>query len=191
MDTLPPMPLESDKPGPGGVQDTDAASAAVKALPPTDVSQISIDNKITMLSVYAAQFGSYTTLLWQVPALSLTAQSFLLTIALTHGNNKVSVGLAAGLSIVIALASVRLMHNQRGRAINHAELVNRLSQNLQVNQLLGDLDLSDAVPRHTTPEALWTVDRAIYHVWRWCMYFFIGADAAVIISVLGGYHWFG
>ncbi len=160
-------------------------------LPPSDVSELSLDNKITLLSVYAAQFGSYTTLLWQVPALSLTAQSFLLTIALTHGNNEVSVGLAAGLSIVIALASVRLMHNQRGRAMNHAELVNRLSQNLQADYLLGRLDREDAIPRHTTPETLWTVDGLIYHLWRWCMYLFIGADAAIIISALGGFRWFG
>ncbi|HUJ04746.1 MAG TPA: hypothetical protein VLX31_01410 [Streptosporangiaceae bacterium] len=164
--------------------------AATSTLPRSEVSELSLDNKITLLSVYAGQFGSYTTLLWQVPALSLTAQSFLLTIALTHGNNTVSVGLAAGLSIVIALASVQLMHNQRGRAINHAELVNRLSENLHADALLGKLDREDAIPRHTTPQTLWTVDGLIYHVWRWCMYLFIGADAAIIISALGSFHWF-
>ena len=40
-----------------------------------------------LLAVYAGQFGSYTTLLWQVPALSLTAQAFLFTIALAKDAN--------------------------------------------------------------------------------------------------------
>ena len=33
---------------------------------------------VSLLGVYAGQAGSYTTLLWQVPALSFTGQSFLL-----------------------------------------------------------------------------------------------------------------
>ena len=29
------------------------------------------DNKISLFSIYATQFGSYATLVWQVPALTL------------------------------------------------------------------------------------------------------------------------
>src|SRR6266567_2276116 len=32
------------------------------------------DSLVSLLSLYGGQFGSYTTLLWQVPALGLTAQ---------------------------------------------------------------------------------------------------------------------
>jgi hypothetical protein len=42
------------------------------------------DQLISLLGVYANQYASCTTLLWQVPALSLTAQAFLLTIALSN-----------------------------------------------------------------------------------------------------------
>jgi hypothetical protein len=50
---------------------------------PTDGAQPKLapetpDQLISLLSVYAGQYASYTTLLWQVPALSLTAQAFLL-----------------------------------------------------------------------------------------------------------------
>ena len=39
------------------------------------------DQLISLPGVYAAQYASCTTLLWQVPALSLTAQALLLTMA--------------------------------------------------------------------------------------------------------------
>jgi hypothetical protein len=44
------------------------------------------DQLISLLGVYASQYASYTALMWQVPALSLTAQAFLLTLALGHAN---------------------------------------------------------------------------------------------------------
>jgi hypothetical protein len=53
----------------------------------------------------SAQYASYTTLLWQVPALSLTAQAFLLTLALGHGNGTSAKVIAAALSGVISAAS--------------------------------------------------------------------------------------
>jgi hypothetical protein len=43
------------------------------------------DALLALLTVYTTQFGSYTTLLWQVPVLGLTAQAFLMTIALGMG----------------------------------------------------------------------------------------------------------
>ena len=47
------------------------------------------DQLTSLLGVYASRYASYTTLLWQVPALSLTAQAFLLTIALSRGRSEV------------------------------------------------------------------------------------------------------
>lgn len=56
--------------------------------------------------------------LWQVPALSLTAQAFLLTIALGSDMSRVSRLLAAGLGVVAAFLSLHLFMRQR-----QAELV--------------------------------------------------------------------
>jgi hypothetical protein len=81
-----------------------------------------LDALLTLLNVYTTQFGSYTTLLWQVPVLGLTAQAFLMTIALGMGISDDARIAASALSIIIAWASWRLMHTQRGRAINQAEL---------------------------------------------------------------------
>jgi hypothetical protein len=143
------------------------------------------DSLVSLLGVYAGQFGSYTTLLWQVPALGLTAQSFLLTIALQAGNGRLARILVCALSAVIAVASSALMHNQRGRAINHGELLRRLSEQLALTDLLGgSLEINDAVPKKTTAQNIWAVDRVIYHGWKWCMYLFIIADGFIIAGAL-------
>jgi hypothetical protein len=138
-----------------------------------------------LLSVYAGQFGSYTTLLWQVPALGLTAQAFLLTIALMKDSSSGARVIACALSLVIAIASARLMHNQRGRAVNHAELLRRLSEKLELSKFLhGDLELDDATPSKTNAQNVWAVDHLIYHVWSWCMYLFMLADGLIILAVI-------
>jgi hypothetical protein len=150
---------------------------------------------VALLSVYTSQFGSYTTLLWQVPALGLTAQAFLMTIVLGTGSPPVSHAArytASALSIVVALASVWLMHNQRARAINHAELAKRVSYRLSLTNLVGgSFGLDDAVPaRDTDAQNVWAVNRFIYHIWTSCMYLFLATDVVVICAVLTGTMWF-
>jgi hypothetical protein len=98
------------------------------------------DSQLSLLGVYATQFSSYSSLLWQVPALGLTAQSFLLTIALTHDSSQGARIMASGLALLIALASVSLMHGQRGFAISYAWFVRRLSIQLGLGKLAGIAD---------------------------------------------------
>lgn len=171
---------------------------------------LKLDNKINLLGVYATQFGSYTTLLWQVPALSLTAQSFLLTIAVGSASSNYARLISSGLSIIIALSSYALMHDQRGHAINYGEISKRLSAELGLAQYM--LDQDDAVPRTTDAVLLWADQGAgsqypriakifkpasrfirsspMYAVWRVCMLLFLLADILVIYSTLMGYKWF-
>jgi hypothetical protein len=150
------------------------------------------DNLISLLGVYATQFGSYTTLVWQVPALSLTAQSFLLTIALGSDSTKYARLIASGLSVVISWASYALLHDQRGHAINHGELAKRISEKLDLKQITdGDFTVDDAKPVTTNAEIVWTaVDHLIYGAWRFAIALFFVADLIIIISVLLGRSWF-
>lgn len=157
------------------------------------------DQVIALLDVYAGQVGSYTTLLWQVPALSLTAQSFLLTIALTNGNGTIAKLISAVVSAVVAGSSYALMHDQRGHAVNHGELPMRLSRRLGLGRLIAtDLDVHDGVPRHTDANYLWTWHREaqgqlalrvtpraghMYAVWKGCVLLFLFVDIGIICSV--------
>jgi hypothetical protein len=129
------------------------------------------DQLISLLSAYAGQYASYTTLLWQVPALSLTAQAFLLTLALGYDTGHLAKVIAAALSGVISAASYALMHDQRG----HATI---------------DVETGD----QTDAEAVWLwrgrseviPPRAgrMYAVWKACMLIFLFVDVGIIASVV-------
>ena len=166
------------------------AEAPDRLAKPTDGKDSETDSLLTLLNVYTTQFGSYTTLLWQVPTLGLTAQAFLLLIALGTNNSDAARYTSSGLSIIIALAATLLMHDQRGRAINQAELAKRLSYKLSLKGFLGDLLLDDATPKLADPLRVWEADHSMYAVWRLCMILFIFVDAAVIVSTALGHTWF-
>jgi hypothetical protein len=147
------------------------------------------DDLLTLLNVYTTQFGNYTTLLWQVPALGLTAQAFLLTIALGYQISDAARITASVLSYLIAIACSSLMHNQRGRALNQAELARRTSAKLALKDFLGgSFNLDDAVPRGTSAQQVWDVDHAIYKAWIICMCLFMVADTVIVVSVAAGWH---
>jgi hypothetical protein len=82
--------------------------------------------------VVAARRDSYEAVLWQVPALSLTAQAFLLTIALGGGPSPSARRLASLLSLISALASIQLLAKHR----YFEEVDSKLCEKLE-----GDLDL--------------------------------------------------
>lgn len=63
--------------------------------------------------VVAGRRQTYDQLLWQTPVLSLTAQAFLLTIALGHDSSIAARLMSASLSLITALASIQLMAKHR------------------------------------------------------------------------------
>lgn len=153
------------------------------------------DHLISLLEVYGAQYASYTTLLWQVPALSLTAQAFLLTLALSHGNGILAKVTAAALSAVISAASYALMHDQRGHANYYGELARRVSGCLDLGRYLGGaLAIDHQNVDQTDAEAVWTwrgrseaiAPRAgrMFTVWKGCMLIFLFVDIGIVASVL-------
>jgi hypothetical protein len=157
-----------------------------------DASELEPGDMVALLNAYTSQFGSFTSLLWQVPALGLTAQAFLMTIVLGTGYSHASRYAACALSIIISYASYHLMHDQRARAINHAEMAKRISYKLSLTNLLGgSFGLDDAVPaKGTDAQNMWTTNRVIYGIWVVCMALFAIIGAIVIISLLSGTSWF-
>lgn len=152
----------------------------------------SADQLIALLGVYATQYASYTTLLWQVPALSLTAQAFLLTIALSNGNGTTAKVTVSALSMVISIASRLLMHDQRGHAINYGELAENLSRKLDLVDFLGSVTADDGEPTKTDAADLWTwhgPEKVIkgrpsqmYFIWNNCILLFFFVGIGVICS---------
>lgn len=63
--------------------------------------------------ILSSRRNTYDQLLWQTPVLSLTAQAFLLTIALGSGSSNTARFMSASLSLITALASILLMAKHR------------------------------------------------------------------------------
>ncbi|MGJ5832818.1 hypothetical protein [Streptomyces ossamyceticus] len=70
--------------------------------------------------VVAARRMQWDALLWQVPALSLTAQAFLFTIALGSDSSRYARVIASALAIVMSVLSLHLMARHRQAEVTDA-----------------------------------------------------------------------
>jgi hypothetical protein len=78
-----------------------------------EVQSITDDDRIAY-EVVSQRRIHHDNLVWQVPVLSMTAQSFLFTIALGAGNTETSRTIACILAFTISVLSVNLMLRHRG-----------------------------------------------------------------------------
>jgi hypothetical protein len=133
------------------------------------------DVRAALLGVYASQFGSYTTLLWQVPALGLTAQAFLFTIALANGADPWARVVTGTLSVVASLMSIYLMISHR----IHAERQGRVAMDLALQ--LGAQRGSEQY--HRGAAGVWVgVNRGSFGLWILGLGLFgmVGLGAAIV-----------
>jgi hypothetical protein len=133
------------------------------------------DVQAALLAVYAGQFGSYTTLLWQVPALSLTAQAFLFTIALAKDADPGARVLTGILSVVTSLMSIYLMLSHR----IHAERQGCVAMDLALQ--LGAQRGPEKY--HRGAAGVWAgVNRGSFALWilGLCLFGMVGLGAAIL-----------
>lgn len=78
----------------------------------------------------AARRTAFDGLTWQAPVLSLTAQAFLLTIALGAGVSEFSRVIACLLSIMVSLLTVQLLTRHRQAEITDAHLLRDMEATL-------------------------------------------------------------
>ena len=74
-------------------------------------------------SIISARRTNMDSMMWQTPALSLTAQAFLLTIALSSDSSTFAVVLASFLALVSSLAAMQLMMKHRLHEIQDSGLL--------------------------------------------------------------------
>jgi small-conductance mechanosensitive channel len=73
---------------------------------------------------------STNSLIWQTPALALTAQAFLMTICLAGDVSRAARGLAALLGLLVSLACVQLMFRHRHLAVSDRDLLESIETKL-------------------------------------------------------------
>jgi hypothetical protein len=137
--------------------------------------ELEADVRAALLATYAGQFGSYTTMLWQVPALSLTAQAFLFTIALAKDVSPGARIVTGLLSVVTTAMSIYLMVSHR----IHAERQGRVAEDLA--KQLGAVRGLDK--HHRGAAGVWVgVNRGSFALWILGLGLFgmVGFGAAVL-----------
>lgn len=99
---------------------TPEQSTANAALPSVDV----------VYSALAARRSQFDSLLWQAPALGLTAQAFLMVIVLDQNANHWSKSVSCILSIILTLMTIQLMTRTRQAEITDAHWLKDLEKEL-------------------------------------------------------------
>ncbi|GAA1109917.1 hypothetical protein [Arthrobacter flavus] len=162
-------------------------------------------NNLLMYEALLLREVEKDSLLWQAPSLALTAQAFLLTIALGQNVEPAAVLISASLGLIIALLSMQLM--ARHRLLTHLDrtLMHYLEDQLGIHHLSnrayfyqnGLLDKKSAEPRHEDGEyripiwlngheapkrVNWFSAQKSFYIWFWGLASFGLVNLGIIIS---------
>jgi hypothetical protein len=102
----------------------DDTAGKTAAIEPTEAAVLAA------YAAVAARRAQWDSLVWQVPTLSLTAQAFLLTIALSQGNDAWARIISAILSLNITVISIMLMARHRQAEIHDAHWLEHVERDV-------------------------------------------------------------
>lgn len=131
------------------VPDASSADPPAADNPDGDTAESeSIPVELIAAMIESAESRRNTTdqMMWQVPVLSLTAQSFLLTIALSSGTSPGRI-ISSLLAAVAAIAAIQLLLKHRFVELTYSHVLQRLEED------------SGLPPLHGAPASL--------HTWAW------------------------
>jgi len=120
--------------------------------------------------------------MWQVPAISFTAQAFLFNIALSSSNSLARF-IAAFLAFVIACISMQLMTKHRYHEEIDARLLEKLEKEQEIDKLFG-------CPPHAPPKRRaeivgksnsWITRQSSYQLWLFGLMLFALASVSIIV----------
>jgi len=140
-----------------------------------------------MLAVYPVMTSrrtAFDTMMWQVPALGLTAQAFLLTIALGHDSRSAARLISASLAFVIAVISIQTMAKWRHGEVIDSILIQRLEDLLGAGAILGvdphaKLAERACLAQRSLP---WWVTKSSYRLWTVGLWLF-GVASLIILGL--------
>ncbi len=99
----------------------------------------------TVYQVIATRRTAFDTLMWQVPALGLAAQAFLLTIAFGSDSSDVARIFSGGLSVVVAVVAIQTMLKHRANELTDSLILEEIEEAMAVR-------VGDGVCPHDKPE---------------------------------------
>jgi hypothetical protein len=134
---------------------------------------------------------AYDTMMWQTPALALTAQAFLLTLALGGQISGLGRAISAGLAAALAITTVQLMAKHRQHEIRDAKLLEQIEREHGFERTIGVRLHSFArpsLPMGIRPAAIGRRFRqySSFRLWMAGQLSFLTVAAVVLILVVTG-----
>ncbi|MCG5451532.1 MULTISPECIES: hypothetical protein [Micromonospora] len=150
-----------------------------------DETQISEQVLTATYAVVAARRTAFDTMTWQVPALATAAQAFLLTLALGPETARPAQAVAATLAAALTGLSAQLMIKYRRLELSDSRLLERIEQQLGLDQMLG-LPPHSAVRERLGDNQPWWVRLSSFRLWLLGVAAFSMADVVIAIDALAG-----
>jgi hypothetical protein len=138
-------------------------------------------------------------MVWQTPALGMTAQAFLLTLALAPDSSRWARLLAGVLSLALSLMVMQLMAKHRRHEMLDSLLLNRIEAASGLESILGtcphaspaqrppdDLQHVSTRLRRSTPGPSWFWAMSSYELWMAGLALFAVVAVAVIVFAAFG-----
>jgi hypothetical protein len=143
--------------------------------------EISAPVQLPVYEAVANRRTAYDNMMWQAPVLSLTAQAFLFTIALSPGSSRLGRILSSLLALVSAIGSMHLMAKQRFNEHLDNCFLEREERRLGITTLLGTTLHGDTKPiaQQLGVRRPWYVRQSSYRLWMLILAAF--ATAAILV----------
>lgn len=154
--------------------------------PDTRTRELPPELRAALYQGLAARRLGYDTLMWQAPALALTAQAFLLTIALGPGSSRTARLISAALSFVLAAISAQLLMKHRFNESIDSRLLERLERQFGLDIPLGGAPhIADRARGELAGVGgNWFTRRSSYRIWLAALAVFAVAAAVVLVLTL-------
>ena len=141
-----------------------------------------------LLAVYeavTARRNTYDSLFWEVPALSLTAQAFLMTIALGPDTARGARVIAAAVGFLMALISVQLFTKHRALERLNSQMAELCERKLGIDRVLGFAPHgSPGEQARAWRPMRWPASMRSYTVWLIGLSLFGVASASILVLSL-------
>ena len=137
------------------------------------------DLELTQYQIIAARRQAMDALMWQVPALSITAQAFLFSIALDSDRPHITALSAATLALFAALSSIQLMSKHRLLEVRDSVWLEKFEHK-------NEIDTVHAKP--IIPKSGGMLDKlsnaSSFKIWRGMLIVFATAAISIFINLL-------
>lgn len=124
------------------------------------------------------------SMLWQTPALAITGQAFLLTLAFDGGIHGGGRAAAALLGVFIAVMSMQLMAKHRYLSRLDEQELRRLERVLGLPQIAKRKWVDEnGTPRPEPVQGFW-LSKSSYTIWLWGLGLFLLVNASALVALL-------